>query len=235
MSKNVTKKLDRRSSITPASSESGEASDGGGGSFCDILAALARTPTDKVRLGDVLAAFGPNGFGAMMLFLGLVNMLPLPPGSSTVLGMPLLLVSWQLMCRHSEVSLPAWASEAGISMPKYRSVSQRLAKPLARIERVTSPRLSWMTAGFAIYLIGGICVLLSAILMLPLWGGNFAPAAIMALFGLGLMQRDGIVALIAWCGVVLFGAFVWWIWDTAWRMAVVVGDRALDWMAALVG
>lgn len=228
-------KLDRHSSTTGANADSGEPSDAGCESFCDVLAALARTPTDKVRLGDALAAFGPNGFGAMMLFLGLANMLPLPPGSSTVLGMPLLLVSWQLMCRRPEVSLPAWASEAGISMARYRSVSQHLARPLARIERITSPRLSWMTAGFAISLIGGISVVLSAILMLPLWGGNFAPAAIMALFGLALMQRDGIVALIAWSGVVLFGAFIWWIWDIAWRMAGVVWDRALDWMATLVG
>ena len=223
--------LKRRSSTKLATPDK----DDSGRSFCDVLAALARTPADKVRLGDALAAFGPNGFGAMMLFLGLANMLPLPPGSSTVLGMPLMMVSWQLMCGRADVSLPAWASEAGISMAKYRLVSQRLAMPLARIESVTSPRLSWMTAGIAIYLIGGICVVLSSVLMLPLWGGNFAPAAIMALFGLSLMQRDGVVALIAWSAVALFGVFIWWIWDMAWRMAVVVWDRALEWMAPLGG
>lgn len=192
-------------------------------------------PNDKVRLGDALAAFGPNGFGAMMLFLGLANMLPLPPGSSTVLGMPMMMVSWQLMCGRAEVSLPAWASEAGISMTKFRLVAQRLAKPLARIESVTSPRLSWMTGRVAIHSIGGVCVVLSAVLMLPLWGGNFGPAAIMALFGLALMQRDGVIVLIAWSAVALFGVFIWWIWDVAWRMAVVVWDQAVHWTASFAG
>jgi hypothetical protein len=66
-----------------------------------------------------------------------------------------------------------------------------------------------MTSPVSEVLIGIVTVLLSCILVLPLWGGNLVPALIISTFGFGLMQRDGIVVLIGWAGVAGVCLFIW--------------------------
>jgi hypothetical protein len=55
--------------------------------------------------------------------------------------------------------------------------------------------------------------LIACILVLPIWGGNMAPALIMAGFGFGLMQRDGAFVIAGWLGVAAFTVFVWLAWE----------------------
>ena len=51
---------------------------------------------DDMRLGDIVDRFGRRALGSLLFVLAIPNLLPLPPGSSTVLGAPLLLLSPQL-------------------------------------------------------------------------------------------------------------------------------------------
>jgi hypothetical protein len=47
-------------------------------------------------------------------------------------------------------------------------------------------------------LIGLTCFLLSLVLLLPIPLGNMAPAAAIAMFGLAMVQRDGVLAVIGY-------------------------------------
>jgi hypothetical protein len=49
--------------------------------------------------------------------------------------------------------------------------------------------------------LGGVCLVLSGVLILPIPFGNLLPAAAMAIIALGALERDGIWIL----GGVLFG------------------------------
>ena len=57
--------------------------------FSRVIEDLGARDEPKLYLGELVNAFGERGFGALLLFLGLINALPLPPGSTTVLGAPL--------------------------------------------------------------------------------------------------------------------------------------------------
>ena len=87
-----------------------------------------------------------------------------------------------------------------------------------------------MTSEVSEMLIGAACVLLSAILMLPIPGGNLVPSLIMALFGFGLLQRDGLMILVAWLGVGGVATFVWLAWELVSRAMV----GSWEWVISLI-
>ena len=56
------------------------------------------------------------------------------------------------------------------------------------------------------------------VLMLPLIGFNLVPSLIVATFGFGLTQRDGVVMLVGWLGSAGMAAFTWVVWETVSRV-----------------
>ena len=169
--------------------------------FSEVLGALAEADGERLSINEVVTAFGERGFGAIMLLVGLFNLLPLPPGGTTVTGAPLLLLSAQLMLGRETVWLPGRLCRASVSRESFRSGLKRVLPWLQRAERLTRPRMTWAVTGPAEQLIGLACFLLSCVLVLPIFLGNVAPAVAIVVMSLALVQRDGVLALVGW-GVV---------------------------------
>ena len=100
---------------------------------------------------------------------------------------------------------------------------------IRRAERLTRPRLTILVGEPGQRAIGVACFLLSVVLVLPIWLGNIAPAATIALFSLALVQRDGIAAVLGWVGtavsvglLVLAAGVIWAMTERAWEWAVGV-------------
>jgi hypothetical protein len=65
-------------------------------SLSDVIEGFGEdTRPDPDRRADA-GAFDSRAFGAMLLVFGLLNCLPLPPGSSTILSLPILLLAPQI-------------------------------------------------------------------------------------------------------------------------------------------
>ena len=200
--------------------------------FSQVMADIGRKDDPKLYLGELVNAFGERGMGAMMLFFGLLNILVgAVPGSTTILGIPLLLVSAQLVLRGDQLWLPKWALNRSIERQTYRQSVGKVLPALRKVERLTRPRLSIMTSELSEILIGVVSCVLCVILILPLWGGNLAPALIVATFGFGLMQRDGLLVLVAWLAIAA-GALVVWL---AWGIVTEALHGFWAWAAGLVG
>jgi hypothetical protein len=198
--------------------------------FSRVIADIGAREEPRLYLGELVNAFGERGFGALMLFLGLLNTLPLPPGSTTVLGAPLLLICAQLMFRFDQLWLPGWVLRGSIDRAGYRKGSQRIVGPLRAIERLSRPRLLVMTGPASEALIGLVCTILCVILVLPIPLGNMAPALTIAVFGFGLTQRDGAVILLGWVGAVACGSILF----LAWRIIAAAFDHAAGWIQHLI-
>lgn len=198
--------------------------------FSAVVEDIGVRPHKKLYLGELVDAFGERGFGALMLFLGLLNILVgAVPGTTTILGAPLLLISLQLVTRQDQVWMPKWAMKSSIERATYRNAVGKIMKPLRMVERLSRPRLSVMTSEVSEVLIGAACAALCAILVLPIWGGNLVPALIVATFGFGMMQRDGVVILIAWAGVAGVGVFIWLAWELVSRALMT----SWEWLSGL--
>ncbi|MDI1325409.1 MAG: exopolysaccharide biosynthesis protein [Brevundimonas sp.] len=194
--------------------------------FSQVIEDIGARDEPKLYLGELVNAFGERGFGALMLFFGLLSVaIGIIPGTTTVLGAPLLLMGLQLTIRQDQLWLPRWALRRSIERETYRQGVARVLPRLRKMERLSRPRLSIMTSELSEVLIGVATFLLACILILPLWGGNLIPALIISAFGFGLLQRDGLAILIAWTAVGLIctaGLVVWlaWTWVSPYLLPV---------------
>jgi len=159
-----------------------------------ILQELTRLEGD-ISLSDLIDRFGERSFGAICFVFAVACALPLPPGSSTVLGAPLVLLTPQIALGHEAPWAPRWLRHKPIPAADLRRVCERLIPPLRRIERVSRPRLHLLFSPVGVRLMGAVCTLLSLVLILPIPLGNLLPASAVAAFSLALILRDGLLAL----------------------------------------
>jgi len=212
--------------------------------FSQVIEDIGAGGDPKLYLGELINAFGERGFGALMLFFGLLSVaIGIIPGTTTVLGAPLLLMGLQLATRQDQLWLPRWALRRSIERETYRHGVATVLPRLRKLERLSKPRLSIMTSEVSEVLIGITTFLLAIILVLPIWGGNLIPALIISAFGFGLMQRDGLAIVIAWAAVGLIvaaGLVIWlaWTWVSpyllpVWDWAQGLLPQAWAWLTGL--
>ncbi|RZJ28829.1 MAG: exopolysaccharide biosynthesis protein [Brevundimonas sp.] len=205
--------------------------------FSQVIEDIGAKDDPKLYIGELINAFGERGFGATLLFFGLLNIVfGAVPGTTTVLGAPMLLIGLQLVTRRDQLWMPRWLMAQSIERATYREAVKKVLTPLRKVERLARPRVEVMTNEMSEILIGAAIVLLSAVLMLPIPGGNFIPSFIMSMFGFGLLQRDGLAVLVAWGAVALVamgGVVVWLAWEWVAPYLLPVWHWLLAWPADL--
>ncbi len=167
-------------------------------SLSELLQDLTDGPPGPVRVREMVDHFGHRAFGAMLFAFSVPNLLPLPPGSSTFLALPLVLLSPQLALGVKSPWLPRVVAERTIERQTLKKTFDRIIPRLKQVERLCAPRLSFMFGPVGDRLIGLVCFLLSLVLILPIPLGNMLPAAAVAVFARGLTQRDGAMVLLGY-------------------------------------
>ncbi|PZR35626.1 exopolysaccharide biosynthesis protein [Caulobacter segnis] len=164
-------------------------------SLAEVIEGFGEDERPTLTVGEMLDAFDSRAFGAMLLVFGLLNTLPLPPGSSTILSLPILFLAPQIAMGADHPWLPKKLTEKPLKRDDMRGLFRRLAPIVRSMELITRPRLRPMFAPVGERAIGVVCTLLALVLVLPIPLGNLAPGATVAILALALLQRDGILAL----------------------------------------
>jgi hypothetical protein len=166
-------------------------STGDGRPLSQVLRALAEdTSRERVTVGDLLQALGDRAIGALLFFFAVPNVLPVPPGTSSVLGAPLVFLAAQLAFG-MRPWLPGIISRRSMSRADFRGMVLKVAPWLERAEKLLRPRVSALALPPFEYAVGLICLLLAVVLVLPIPLGNMLPAFAISLLALGLLERDG--------------------------------------------
>lgn len=229
--------------------------------FSDVIEELGEGPEPKLTLQELVSAFGERGFGAMILVLALLALLPWPPGGKAVFAVPIILMSLELAFQRPAVWLPRWMLSASVSRSAYASL---IVKPFAApawlrravlsfelrmgeqryvfvnwlrravrrkrrgssvltvvraVERLTRPRLHYLTGEIADTVTGLVCVLLALMMALPVPFGDMLPGVTLVLFALGMMQRDGVAILLGAVGTGLCVLYILFVWATVVEVA----------------
>jgi hypothetical protein len=164
---------------------------GDGLSLSQLLRKLADDTTrDRIAVGDLLQALGDRAIGALLFIFAFPNILPVPPGTSAVLGAPLVFLAAQLAFG-MRPWLPGLISRRSMSRSDFYGMIRRVVPWLERAEKLLRPRISVLALPPFEYLIGVVCLLLAAVLVLPIPLGNMLPALSISLLALGLLERDG--------------------------------------------
>jgi hypothetical protein len=198
-----------------------------GPSLSEILTRIADDETrPRISVGDLLVALSDRAIGALIFVFAFPNTVPMPPGVSSVLGAPLLFLTAQLA-----LGRPPWLPKiiAGRSMDRahFATVVRRIAPWLARAERLLRPRLQILARPPLENLIGGVCLLLSIILFLPIPMGNMPPAVAICLFALAILERDGIWVLAGLGATIGAIAISWGVLLAMFRGALLLFERLI--------
>lgn len=177
-------------------------------SLADVIEGFGEDASPTLTVGQMLAAFDSRAFGAMLLVFGLLNTLPLPPGSSTILSLPILFLAPQIAMGADTPWLPRGLVDKPLKRGDLRGLFRRLGPIVRKMELITRPRLRPLFAPLGERAIGVICTLLALVLVLPIPLGNLAPGATVAVLALALLQRDGILALLGYLMAVGSGALL---------------------------
>ena len=158
-----------------------------------IFAQLARDAKGNISIGDIRDTLGKRSFAPLLVLFAAFNMLPLPPGASAVLGLPLLIVAAQMAFGSNRAWLPGFITQRSLPAEQFRTVTDWVIPRLVRLEQVVRPRYwpFWRKRGDRV--IGIIALILSVSITLPIPFGNWLPAFATALLGLALSERDGIL------------------------------------------
>jgi hypothetical protein len=146
---------------------------------------------DRISFDDLTATLGDKCYAGLMFLLAAPNMLPTPPGTSAVLGAPLIILSAQLALGQRRPWFPAFILRRDVSTARFAKIGERLEPWTRRAEGLLGRRLDPLTGLVGRRIIGVLCLLLAVVLTLPVPLGNVVPAAAIALFALGLLARDG--------------------------------------------
>lgn len=157
-----------------------------------LLLDLASSQLGSVTLGTVLTAMGSRAHGLALVLLALPDALPLPiPSTSTVLGIPLVIIAGHLVLFGEGSRLPARAEAIAVSPAILRAMARYAAPVLQVLEKLSRPRWPWFVRSDRV--LGLICLFLSVLLLLPIPFFNAAPAICLIAIALGMVHRDGIM------------------------------------------
>ncbi|MDQ1818076.1 exopolysaccharide biosynthesis protein [Massilia sp. CCM 9210] len=164
---------------------------GDGRALSQLLRKLADDVSrDRIAVGDLLHALGDRAIGALLFIFAFPNILPVPPGTSAVLGAPLVFLAAQLTFG-MRPWLPGFISRRSMPRTDFQGMIRRVVPWLERAEKLLRPRASVLALPPFEYIVGVVCLLLATVLVLPIPLGNMLPALSISLLALGLLERDG--------------------------------------------
>lgn len=163
----------------------------------DIVSSLDGRPS--FTIGELVDELGERAFGALMFIFAVPNIIPTPPGTSAVLGLPLVILTFQLMIGRQTLWLPQTIRKRRIDGALVATFVRRSMPVLVRFEKVLRPRFSLVVSSdVAERVIGLVAFLLAVVLFLPIPLANIVPAAAIAVMALGLAERDGLAVLLGY-------------------------------------
>jgi hypothetical protein len=161
-----------------------------------VIVELGQTAGERVSLSELTEALSDRSFAALIILFAAPNLLPLPPGSSTVFGIPLIFIASQLLLGRPRLWLPRALRERSLDQATFASMTTRIEPVLRRLERLARPRWWLMPQVLAERFTGLVVLLMALVLIFPIPFGNWTPALAAMLVALGLSERDGL-----WLGV----------------------------------
>lgn len=191
----------------------------------DTLQVLLKTSLDRtVTLGQLVAEAEEQGFGVIGGLLTIPMLIPIPiplAGFSTLFGVGLMVVGWQLAMGYHRLHLPAKLANIELSAQTSKQLLKYLTRVLHPIERIAKRRLTRVSQNVHLIRMLGLCMTWNAFLMglpLPIPFTNLLPAYTILLFVIGLLEIDGWLILLGFAMTGITTVFFISISSVIWQL-----------------
>ncbi|SDJ66167.1 exopolysaccharide biosynthesis protein [Aliiruegeria lutimaris] len=150
----------------------------------------------NLTLGNLISSLGEASFGWAIVLFSFLTLLPLPPGSSLLTAIPLLVTTIQMMLGYPFVRLPKFLARMKLDQDKLRRTVLRLRPVTRRLERVLATRRTAVFAPRKQRPMGALLFLIAFALFLPVPFSGWFPAVSLLIVGVGFVERDGLVTIL---------------------------------------
>lgn len=171
---------------------------------------------ERVRLRDLHDLIGVRAFGPLLLVMALVALTPIGavPALPTALAIAVTLIAGQVVLGRTRLWLPDFVERRHVSSKKLKASARALSRPARWLDAVVRPRLERLTEPPFDRVVALVCAAIA--LMIPplefVPFGVAAPALALALMGLALTARDGLVVILAaFVALGGAGAVLFWV------------------------
>lgn len=153
---------------------------------------------ETVNLQELCDYLSERGFAILMILFSLPMTFPIPtpPGFTTILGLPLLYLSFQMVSGSTKPSLPKWIANKTIKTSHLAAVINNFIKILFFLEKLLVPRLRIICSLQGEKLIGYLALFCSISISLPIVFGNAIPSIGILVMSLGLLGCDGLIIIV---------------------------------------
>jgi len=157
-----------------------------------VLIEVASGQDERITLGDLVTHLSSRGLAPLILLMGMINVVTIIPGSSTVLGLPLVFLGLSLVIGARSLWLPAGLRDRSFDRATLERGILKALPWLQKIERLAHPRFWPWGQALLDRIYGALVLFLGLMVALPVPFGNTMPAISIILLSLGFTARDGL-------------------------------------------
>lgn len=152
----------------------------------------------STKIAELMEDFHENGILLSMIFFALPVAIPLPypPGFTTIMGAPLIILSVQMILGSRKVRLPGRINQYELKNSTLRTISAKIVPIVEGIEKYMKPRTEFAKSVYCEQLVGVTSLICAISVAFPLPFTNAIPALGITVMALGLLSRDGIIIIL---------------------------------------
>ncbi|AHX11157.1 exopolysaccharide synthesis, ExoD family protein [Neorickettsia helminthoeca str. Oregon] len=199
-------------------------------STSDVLeSVVVQGVRDTITLFEIKRILHERGFALLLLLFSLPLSIPLPvpPGYTTILSLPILFFSIQITLGCDSPWLPKFLENKAIKRKSLAFLIEKTVPILRKVEKFTRPRFPVLNNAFGEKIYGIISFICAVSIAIPLPLTNFIPAGGIALMSLGMLNKDGVISIL---GIVVSftGIFIS-------TLVIILGHKVVVELLSLLG
>lgn len=176
----------------------------------------------SISINDMINLIASGAFYFVILVFAFPIALPLPypPGFPSICGIPIFLLSIQLIFNKKVIILPKFVKQYRLKLDLIRLIIHKSNRILKFLSRFIKPRrLQVIVSERATILYGLLFFILSVCILIPFPGTNFIPAVGVFLSCLGLLFKDGLFGIVG-AIVGIIGVFIVYFFSAMFATAI---------------
>ncbi|EGR0751417.1 TPA: exopolysaccharide biosynthesis protein [Vibrio vulnificus] len=157
-----------------------------------IVELIKQAQSPGITLRNLTDRLGDRTFGMLLMLIALFNVLPLV---SIIGGILIATLGLQMILGRRKAWLPSVILDRELPNDKVQAILRTFEPKVRKLEQYIYPRIQYMEAPVVDQVNGCIILLLGLLISLPFPFTNIAPAFVVMVMGLGLMERDGLLQI----------------------------------------
>jgi hypothetical protein len=153
---------------------------------------------ETITFGDIMHSLKEEGLIFLIAIVSFPTAIPIPtpPGFTTLFGIPLCVLTFQMIYNLESPWLPQWLRKKRIKVETFKGFVDKAEPVFEKLSGFLRPRYLHFTTRPSERIIGILALICSISITLPILFGNAVPSMGILIMSVGLLYQDGFVAFI---------------------------------------